>query len=145
MFGFESELLVVLIVALVVIGPKDLPRFLRMVGKWVGQARSMADQFKASFDEMARESELDELRKELAAIRSSNPLTHVTDELNRSILPPEPSPKTLLGEPEPETGPEPEPPVLAEAAGHDVHAQPEQALPESHSQPLPPGFNPAGP
>ena len=51
-----SELLIVLVVALVVVGPKDLPRLMRMVGRWVGKARRMADQFKSSFDEMARES-----------------------------------------------------------------------------------------
>ncbi len=58
-----SHILILLIVALVVVGPKDLPRLMRIVGQWMGKARRMADEFKRSFDDMARQSELDELRK----------------------------------------------------------------------------------
>jgi sec-independent protein translocase protein TatB len=67
-----SHILIVLIVALVVIGPKDLPRFMHMAGRWMGKARGMADQFRKSFDDMARQTELDELRNEINALR--NPL-----------------------------------------------------------------------
>ena len=64
MFGVDSsEFLLLLLVALVVIGPKDLPRVLRVVGKWVGKARSVAAQFRSGFDDMVRESELAELEK----------------------------------------------------------------------------------
>jgi sec-independent protein translocase protein TatB len=66
-----SHILIVLIVALVVIGPKDLPRFMHMAGRWMGKARGMADQFRKSFDEMARQTELDELRKEINALRDT--------------------------------------------------------------------------
>lgn len=65
-----SHILIFLIVALVVVGPKDLPKFLRTIGKGVGKMRRMADQFRNSFDEMARQSELDELRKEIDALRN---------------------------------------------------------------------------
>jgi sec-independent protein translocase protein TatB len=58
-----SEFLLVIIVALVVIGPKDLPRVLRTVGKWVGKARSIAAQFRSGFDDMVREAELADLEK----------------------------------------------------------------------------------
>jgi sec-independent protein translocase protein TatB len=61
-----SELLLVAIVALLVIGPKDLPRVLRTVGNWVGKARGVARQFRAGFDEMVRESELAEMEKKWA-------------------------------------------------------------------------------
>ena len=61
------ELLVIGIVALIVVGPKDLPLMLRKVGRAVAKARAMANEFRASFDEMARQSELDELRKEVNA------------------------------------------------------------------------------
>ena len=74
-----SHILIVLIVALVVVGPKDLPRLMRMVGQWMGKARAMADQFRKSFDEMARQSELDELRKEIKALREQRPLADVQD------------------------------------------------------------------
>ncbi len=65
-----SHILLVLIVALIVVGPKDLPRLMHMIGRWMGKARAMANEFRKSFDEMARQSELDELRKEIAALRN---------------------------------------------------------------------------
>jgi len=71
MFGIDgSEFLVILIVALVVVGPKDLPKMLRTIGQWAGKARAMADQFKRSFDDMARQSELDELRAQVNKLKS---------------------------------------------------------------------------
>ncbi|HUJ03629.1 MAG TPA: Sec-independent protein translocase protein TatB [Rhizomicrobium sp.] len=76
-----SHILIVLIVALVVVGPKDLPRLMRILGQWLGKMRRMAEQFRASFDEMARQSELEELRAEIDAMRK--------ERLQNSILPPE--------------------------------------------------------
>jgi sec-independent protein translocase protein TatB len=68
MFGIDStELLVVAIVALVVIGPKDLPNVLRTVGHWVGRARGMARHFRSGIDTMIRESELEEMEKKWRA------------------------------------------------------------------------------
>ena len=66
--GFE--ILVIGLVALLVVGPKDLPMLMRKVGQFVAKARGMANEFRASFDEMARQSELDDLRKEVEALRS---------------------------------------------------------------------------
>lgn len=66
--GFE--ILVIGLVALLVVGPKDLPMLMRKVGQFVGKARGMANEFRASFDEMARQSELDDLRKEVEALRT---------------------------------------------------------------------------
>jgi sec-independent protein translocase protein TatB len=63
------EYLVIGIVALVVVGPERLPGMLRQLGKLVAKARGMANEFRSSFDEMARQSELDELRKEVQALR----------------------------------------------------------------------------
>jgi len=65
-----TELLVIAAVALIVVGPKDLPILLRKLGQWVAKARGMANEFRASFDEMARQSELDELRREVQALRT---------------------------------------------------------------------------
>lgn len=62
-----QEFLLVAAVALVVIGPKDLPKAMRMVGKWVGKARGVARQFRSGFDTMVRESELAEMEKQWAA------------------------------------------------------------------------------
>ena len=63
------EWLVIAVVALVVIGPKDLPVMMRKLGQYMAKLRGMASEFRASFDEMARQSELDELRKEVEAMR----------------------------------------------------------------------------
>jgi sec-independent protein translocase protein TatB len=57
------ELLLVALVALLVIGPKDLPKAMRFVGHWVGKARGVARQFRSGFDEMVREAELADLEK----------------------------------------------------------------------------------
>lgn len=64
-----TELLVIAVVALIVVGPKDLPLMLRKLGQFMAKLRGMASEFRASFDEMARQSELDELRKEVEAMR----------------------------------------------------------------------------
>lgn len=66
--GFE--ILVIGLIALIVVGPKDLPVLMKRVGQFTAKMRGMANEFRASFDEMARQSELDELRKEVAALKS---------------------------------------------------------------------------
>jgi sec-independent protein translocase protein TatB len=66
MFGIDSsELLLIAIVALVVIGPKELPGLLRTWGRWMAQMRGMASEFRGHVDEMVRQSELDEVKKQL--------------------------------------------------------------------------------
>ena len=61
-----SELLLIAVVTLVVIGPKDLPRVMRTVGGWVGKARAMTRHVRSGFDTMMREAELDEMQKQWA-------------------------------------------------------------------------------
>lgn len=58
-----SELLVIGIVALIVVGPKDLPRMLRTLGQYAGKARSVAREFQRSMDDAARQADIDELRE----------------------------------------------------------------------------------
>jgi sec-independent protein translocase protein TatB len=68
MFGIDSgELLIVAIVALIVIGPKDLPNVMRTIGHWVGRARGMAKHFRSGIDTMIRETELEDMQKKWAA------------------------------------------------------------------------------
>jgi sec-independent protein translocase protein TatB len=68
MFGIDSpELLVIAIVALVVIGPKELPGLLRSWGNWMAQMRGMASEFRGHVDEMVRQSDLDEVKKQLTS------------------------------------------------------------------------------
>ena len=62
-----SELMLVAIVALAVIGPKDLPKAMRFVGHWVGKARGMARHFRSGIDTMMREAELEDLEKQWRA------------------------------------------------------------------------------
>lgn len=80
-----SHMLLVLIVALVVVGPKDLPKLMRKMGQWTAKARGMADQFRRSFDDMARQSELDELRKELDELRNTRPLADIDHEMSQVL------------------------------------------------------------
>lgn len=62
-----TELLLVAVVALVVIGPKDLPRAMRFVGQWIARARGVARHFRSGLDEMVRQAELEEMEKKWAA------------------------------------------------------------------------------
>jgi sec-independent protein translocase protein TatB len=65
MFGVDtSELLLIAVVALVFIGPKDLPRAMRTVGRWVGKVRGMARHFNSGIEAMVREAELEEMEKQ---------------------------------------------------------------------------------
>ena len=64
MFGVDtSELLVVAVIALLAIGPKDLPRTMMMVGRWVGKIRGYARHFTAGIENVVREAELEEMEK----------------------------------------------------------------------------------
>lgn len=61
-----TEFLLIAVIALLVIGPKDLPKAMRFVGQWVGKARGVARQFRSGFDSMVREAELAEMEKKWA-------------------------------------------------------------------------------
>lgn len=63
-----SEMGMILMVALIVIGPKDLPRLAREIGKWTAKARSMAREFQRSFEDMAREADLQDIKSELEKV-----------------------------------------------------------------------------
>jgi sec-independent protein translocase protein TatB len=69
--GRMLDFVIVGVIALIVVGPKDLPILMRKVGQFVAKMRGMAAEFRASFDELARQSELEELRKEVEAMRTS--------------------------------------------------------------------------
>ena len=65
----SSKLLILAIVALIVVGPKDLPILLRTVGKYLGVVRRHAAEFRAQFDEALREAELQDLKKEFEGVQ----------------------------------------------------------------------------
>ena len=104
-----TELLVIAAIALIVVGPKDLPIMMRKLGQFLGRMRAMASDFRASFDDLARQAELDELRREVEAMRSSRFLDPVklvaeetqADEVFADIH------EGLAGPPEPLPAPKP--------------------------------------
>ncbi|HEY1124912.1 MAG TPA: Sec-independent protein translocase protein TatB [Sphingobium sp.] len=87
MFGIDStELLLIVVIAVVVIGPKDLPRALYMLGKVVGQARAMARHFRTGVDAMIREAELEELQKQWAKENERIMAEHPQPEMTEKAL-----------------------------------------------------------
>jgi sec-independent protein translocase protein TatB len=66
-----SELVVIAVVALIAIGPKELPGVLRMVGQWMGKARKMAAEFQGQFQEAMREAEMADLKKSFDEVRDA--------------------------------------------------------------------------
>ncbi len=83
MFDFGwSELMVVAVVAVVVVGPRELPRLMRTIGQYVGKAKSMASELQSQFNDMAHQSELDEIRKSVNDLKDDNPLKEFEDSLN---------------------------------------------------------------
>lgn len=85
-FGF-FELIMVAVVALIVVGPKDLPRLMKMAGRMVRQARALANEFVGAFDQMARETEMDEMRKEIEALKSDNVFADTKKSLDDAMRP----------------------------------------------------------
>lgn len=124
MFGIDStELLVIVIIAVIVIGPKDLPRALYKVGQLVGKAQGMARHFRTGIDAMVREVELEELEKKWAA-------------QNKRIMdehPPETTPDAL---PSPvESSAQDVPPYVAESAPAETPAFVAQSAPQPEAAP----------
>jgi len=104
MFGNFSmpELLIVGALALIVIGPKDLPGMMRSVGKFVGQARGMARQFQRSMDDAAREVDLAEFKEAKAMLDKKADTKGLTDTLSDTIgLDDDDEPPRNHAEPEP--------------------------------------------
>jgi sec-independent protein translocase protein TatB len=120
-----SELLIIAIVALVVIGPKDLPRVMRTVGQWVGKARGMARHFRSGIDTMMREAELAEMEKkwrdENERIMREHPLLAPTGELLPPLTGGEAPPPPPEGElPLQPPGADPEPPPVPGEDGREL-------------------------
>jgi sec-independent protein translocase protein TatB len=112
-----DELFLIALVALVVIGPKDLPGVLRVLGVWIARARNLAGEFRSHVDEMIREANVDEMKREFSAMAAPPELKEMEDNL-------------MLGNPlspsEPKT-PEPEVEAPAETAPEKTEPAPEPA------------------
>lgn len=74
-----DEMALIAVVSLIVIGPKDLPVVLRQVGRWTRKAREMAADFQHGMDEMVRDSELDDIKKQVAKVAEPNLLRQEID------------------------------------------------------------------
>jgi sec-independent protein translocase protein TatB len=82
--GFQ-EIVLLAIIALVVVGPKDLPLLFRKLGRWTAKLRGMAQEFRTGFDELARQAELDELKREVDALRRTTSLQEIRSELTKPL------------------------------------------------------------
>jgi sec-independent protein translocase protein TatB len=119
------ELLLIGVVALVVIGPKELPRALRVAGYWVRKARTLSREFQSSVEQMVREAELEEMRQNLKKAtefdidKEINKTIDPDGKLAEAVRPPDipdhfdEPPKTIAAPPEPEPELEPELPLPA--------------------------------
>lgn len=132
------ELLLIGVVALVVIGPKDLPRAMRIAGYWMRKARTLSREFHNSVDQMIREAELDEVRQELKKATEFN----LENEIQKTI-----DPKGELAESlKPPDLPDyfDEAPATAEAMPASLSAPTEAPLPEPKAEAeINPGPEPA--
>jgi sec-independent protein translocase protein TatB len=79
-----TELLVIAVVAIVVIGPKDLPRTLRTVGQWTSRLKRMAREFQGQFTEAIREAELDAVQRDLEEITKLDPVADLRAAANKT-------------------------------------------------------------
>lgn len=77
-----TEMLVIAIVMIVVVGPKDLPNMLRTFGRMTAKMRGMANDFRKQFDEALKEAELEDVKKSVDSLRGLNPMTEVRKQLN---------------------------------------------------------------
>lgn len=82
-----TEILIIAVVAIIVVGPKDLPRMLRTLGRYAGQLRRTAGEFRSQFDDVMRESELNDLRSTLQDVSDLNPINQIRDSVTESMAP----------------------------------------------------------
>ena len=81
------ELVLIAIVALIVVGPQDLPKLMRSAGRMMRKARELASEFTAAFDQMAREAEMEELRAEIESLKKNNVVAGVKKDLEDAVKP----------------------------------------------------------
>ena len=86
-----SELLLIAVVAIIVVGPKELPRLMRTFGHYAGKLRRAAADFQRQFEDAMQESELDEMRKALDEVRTTAASIHTNTPMARPLMLPEPS------------------------------------------------------
>lgn len=152
-----SELALIGVVALVVIGPKDLPKALRTAGIWVRKARTISREFQSSVEQMMREAELDEVKKQIESVaavdieKEFEKTVDPTGELAESLKPPEmPDLDKIASDSAtsaPAAPPEPAATVPLPAPGEGetklTQAVPNLDAPAADTNPLPPSSKPS--
>ncbi|HUK60400.1 MAG TPA: Sec-independent protein translocase protein TatB [Stellaceae bacterium] len=132
MFDFAwSELALIAVVALVVIGPKDLPRVMRTAGMWVRKARAVAREFQGNLEQMVREAELEDVRQTVEQATRFN----IRDEIERHVDP-KGEIRGIVSDPTAETAAAVLPKPAAEAA--PASPAPEPAAGPAHADAAPP-------
>ena len=139
-----SELLVIAVVALIAIGPKELPGVLRMVGQWMGKARKMASEFQGQFQEAMREAEMadlkktfDEVKETATGLAGGNIMTSLQKDVTSALrIDDVDKPMDPQAAPSVEASPAPaiEPPATssdAQATSSDAPVTPEAPTPET--------------
>lgn len=86
-----SELLVIAVVAIVVVGPKDLPRLMRTFGHYAGKLRRAAADFQRQFEDAIRETEIEEVKKAIESVREQTPSIDLKAPIDKPIMLPNPS------------------------------------------------------
>lgn len=134
-----SELVVIAVVALIAIGPKELPGVLRMVGQWMGKARKMAGEFQGQFQEAMREAEMADLKKSFDEVKDvatglspANVMTSLQKDVSDALqigdidkpaaTPNDAQVASAIGEPV--TPAEPVPETFVEAEAHAAASEP---------------------
>jgi sec-independent protein translocase protein TatB len=158
-----SELVVIAVVALIAIGPKELPGVLRMVGQWMGKARKMAAEFQGQFQEAMREAEMADLKKSFDEVKEAatgfaggNIMTSLQkdvgdalriDDIDKPAVSATDAPATSAGD-APVIPTTPEPPIpetFTEADAHAAAMEPLAITREVQPQPAPQDITPAAP
>ena len=85
-----SELLIIAVVAIVVVGPKDLPRLMRTFGHYAGKLRRAAADFQRQFEDAMRETELEEVKKAIDSVRSTETVVDLQAPIDKPIMLPKP-------------------------------------------------------
>ncbi|MGH6802135.1 MAG: Sec-independent protein translocase protein TatB [Methyloceanibacter sp.] len=117
-----SELLVIAVVAIVVVGPKDLPKLMRSFGHYAGKLRRAASDFQRQFEEAMRESEVEEVRKAIESVRTETPSLDLKAPIDKPMM-----------LPKPEAAPPAEAAVKAKPARKRGPAKPKIAEPKTAS------------
>jgi sec-independent protein translocase protein TatB len=140
-----TEMTVIVILAIIVIGPKDLPKVLRTLGQWLRKARAIAREFQGGLDEVMRETELDELKRQVESAARFDPKREA-----EKIIDPGGEIAGALGQAKPESGSPPagkpesgSHPAAKPESGSDPAAKPESDLRDQLDGPRP-GSSPDG-